>query len=197
MRKETIVLCVMILIIAALIVSIALLAFPSIFPQGLPAQKGPDLAPQEQPDESSQQQNRTCPTSLGVYYIVDRKGTQPLPDDDIFVAIRNPDDAEYKAKLYIDSSYEGELTLLANTSSRALSGIITGWWRAGNQKDIRSFPVELKIEGCSKTLSELMPTLPVSQEVVTGGGGGGGQGQEGGSNSPEIEITIRAQNLPD
>jgi hypothetical protein len=203
MKKANLLLFGLIASILVLLVLIGFLALPSLLQKKGPGNPEAGLLPtQEQAakDAETQRQDKiNCPTSLGVYYIVDRKSTESFADDDLFVAIRNPDARTYTARLYLNGKPEGETALIANSSTRILSPTLTDWWRAGKEKDSNSFPVELSIPGCSKTLSELMPTLPLSQKIIAGGGGGGGSegGGRSAQTSPVLDITMPPDHLPD
>jgi len=203
MKKANLLVPILIVSILIILILIGFLTIPSLLQKKGPASPGaslPETSGQPPKDAETERQDRiNCPTSLGIYYIVDRKDTETFADDDIFVAIRNPDTKTYTAKLFLNGKSEGQTALVANASTRILSPTITEWWRAGSEKDSNSFSVELSIPGCSKTLSELMPTLPLSQKVVAGGGGGGGEGGGGGSSSksPVLDITMPPDHLPD
>ena len=205
MKKANLLVFVLIVFILVILILIGFLTLPSILQKkgtGSPGGSLPETSGQTPNNAETERQDRiNCPTSLGIYYIVDRKDTETFTDDDIFVAIRNPDTKTYTAKLFLNGKLEGETALVANASTRILSPTITAWWRAGSEKDSNSFSVELSIPGCSKTLSELMPTLPLSQNATSGGGGGGGGSEGGGGGSapksPVLDIFMPYGHLPD
>lgn len=146
-----------------------------------------------------QEIQESCPSSLNFYYIVDKKNTETFSDDELSVAVKNPDESSYKATLYIDGNLEAEATLLENSTTKIFSKTMTAWWRGGHETDNRSFSAELKIDGCSKSLSELIPVLPTSQSIQRGGGGGGGGGGSHGGTSGSLTLNIEKapERLPD
>jgi hypothetical protein len=202
MKKANLLISGLVAIIIILAVIISLLVISPMLSHKGPGTTG-EIIP-ETPDRTISQDKAeskdsiNCPTSLGIYYIIDKKNTETFTDDDIFLAIRNPDTRPYTAKLFVNGKPEGEAMLAPNSSAKTFSSTITAWWRAGSEKDTKSFPIELTIPGCSKTLSELMPALPLlSQNPNQGEEGTGGTDGNTSQKSTILDITIPPDHLPD
>jgi hypothetical protein len=182
MKKELIIFGGLLVVIVFLVVMIVMVADPAFFfklglePWGTPTlirnwisqlgKEKPSIAP--------------CPSELQIYYSIDRNGTTDLRDDTIYIQVKNQDAHNYSGRLFVDGELQDVVSLNGMATAVSESELINEWWRSGNQSDSRYFGIDLRIEGCNKTISELAPTL--DRPIIAGGGGGGdgGDGSGGG-----------------
>ena len=149
-----------------------------------------------------------CPSSLTIHHYADPRGTPIMSDDDFYIAILNVDNVSYKANVFVNDFLQGELIIVAESTTSVKSDLITDWWRMGfveeqaqpqeeEQEDSieeeentnkELFYVDVAIEGCNETVAGLTPSRTIL--TVGGGGGGGGDSSSSSSSSPTSRYAL-------
>jgi hypothetical protein len=185
MKKEVVIFGGLLVVVVLLVVMIVMAVNPGFFikmgfePWGTPILIKNWIADLGKPKNAS----LPCPSELQVFYAIERNGTEGSYDDSAYIRVNNLDKRNFLANIYVNNYLEGNVMLKASATAELESKLITEWWRSGNQSDERSFSVDIRINGCNKTLAELAPSLP--RPANAGGGGGGGSGGSSGGGGDE------------
>jgi hypothetical protein len=187
MKKEVIIFGGLLVVVVLLVVMIVMAVNPGFFiKMGFEPWGTPILIKNWIADLGKDKTPAPCPSELQVFYAIERNGTVDPYDDTAFIKVNNLDKKDFLANLYVDSRFEGNVMLKASATAVLESKVISEWWRSENKTGDKSFSVDVKINGCNKTIAELAPTLP---RPVGGGGGGDGGDSGGGGGSGSGDAT--------